>query len=71
MGIDDRQPSRRTRNPSRASSRVAPTPAWVFTTLRVLAVAVAIYIAWYVAGHWDRWAGASALRNDRRRFHLR
>ncbi len=36
-----------------------PTPAWVFTTLRVLAVAVAIFIVWYVAGHWDRWAGTA------------
>lgn len=35
------------------------TPAWVFTTLRVLAVAIAIFIAWYVAGHWDRWTGAA------------
>ncbi|MFT3733267.1 MAG: HlyD family secretion protein [Hyphomicrobium sp.] len=34
-------------------------PAWFFTTLRVLAVALAIYIAWYVAGHWDRWTGAA------------
>jgi membrane fusion protein (multidrug efflux system) len=34
-------------------------PAWVFTTLRVLAVAIAIYVAWYVAGHWDRWTGAA------------
>jgi membrane fusion protein (multidrug efflux system) len=35
------------------------TPAWAFTTLRVLAVAIAIYVAWYVAGHWDRWTGAA------------
>jgi membrane fusion protein, multidrug efflux system len=37
-------------------------PAWVATSLRVLAVAVAIYIAWYVAGHWDRWTGAARFQ---------
>lgn len=40
-------------------SRYSSTPAWVFTTLRVLAVALAIFLAWYVAGHWDRWTGAA------------
>lgn len=34
-------------------------PAWFFTTLRVLAVAFAIFLAWYIAGHWDRWTGAA------------
>ena len=34
-------------------------PAWFYTTLRVLAVAFAIFLAWYVAGHWDRWTGAA------------
>ena len=43
---------------SPASPRSA-YPAWVFTTLRVLAVAFAIFLAWYVAGHWNRWTGAA------------
>ncbi len=34
-------------------------PAWFYTTLRVLAVAFAIFLAWYIAGHWDRWTGAA------------
>lgn len=45
--------------PDSASTPRRTTPAWIFTTLRVLAVAIAIYIAWYVAGHWDRWTGAA------------
>jgi membrane fusion protein, multidrug efflux system len=43
---------------SPASPRSA-YPAWVLTTLRVLAVAFAIFLAWYVAGHWNRWTGAA------------
>jgi membrane fusion protein, multidrug efflux system len=43
---------------SPASPRTA-YPAWVFTTLRVLAVAFVIFLAWYVAGHWNRWTGAA------------
>jgi membrane fusion protein, multidrug efflux system len=34
-------------------------PAWFYTVLRVLAVAFAIFLAWYIAGHWDRWTGAA------------
>ena len=34
-------------------------PAWIATTLRVAAVAIAIFLVWYVAGHWDRWTGAA------------
>jgi membrane fusion protein (multidrug efflux system) len=45
--------------PDGAPSSPRSTPAWVFTSLRVLAVALAIYIAWFVAGHWDRWTGAA------------
>lgn len=48
-----------TQQPDPATTPRRATPAWVFTTLRVLAVAIAIYIAWYVAGHWDRWTGAA------------
>lgn len=45
--------------PDSASTPRRATPAWIFTTLRVLAVAIAIFIAWYVSGHWDRWTGSA------------
>ncbi|MFA5955212.1 HlyD family secretion protein [Hyphomicrobium sp.] len=45
--------------PAPTSATRRPTPAWVFTTLRVLAVALAVYLVWYIAGHWDRWTGAA------------
>lgn len=48
------------------TSEPAPTPpqrrripAWLATTLRVIAVVFAIWLAWFVAGHWDRWTGAA------------
>src|SRR5580698_6593828 len=34
-------------------------PAWLFPTLRVLLVVLAGFLAWYVAGHWNRWTGAA------------
>jgi membrane fusion protein, multidrug efflux system len=34
-------------------------PAWGLPTLRVLAVAGIGFLAWYVAGHWNRWTGAA------------
>jgi membrane fusion protein, multidrug efflux system len=33
--------------------------AWVFPLLRVVLVIAAGFLAWYVAGHWDRWVGAA------------
>jgi membrane fusion protein (multidrug efflux system) len=32
---------------------------WAFPLLRVLLVAGAAFLAWYVAGHWNRWTGAA------------
>jgi membrane fusion protein (multidrug efflux system) len=32
---------------------------WVFPAMRVLAVIAAGFLAWYVAGHWNRWTGAA------------
>jgi membrane fusion protein (multidrug efflux system) len=32
-------------------------PAWIFPLLRVIFVVAAGYLAWYVAGHWNRWVG--------------
>ena len=41
-----------------------PAPArnrigWLFPALRVLLVIAAGFLAWYVAGHWNRWTGAA------------
>ncbi len=32
--------------------------AWVAALLRVVGVIGAGFIAWYVAGHWNRWTGS-------------
>ncbi|HEY0183520.1 MAG TPA: biotin/lipoyl-binding protein, partial [Rhodopila sp.] len=32
---------------------------WLFPALRVLLVIVAGVLAWFVAGHWNRWTGAA------------
>jgi membrane fusion protein (multidrug efflux system) len=42
-----------------ASESRETVPAWVFTLLRVLLVAAAVFLAWYVAGHWNRWTGTA------------
>jgi membrane fusion protein, multidrug efflux system len=34
-------------------------PAWIFPLLRVIFVVAAGYLAWYVAGHWNRWTGTA------------
>ncbi len=46
-------------SPETAASTRAPRFGWVFPTLRVLVVVAAGFLAWYVAGHWDRWTGAA------------
>src|ERR1700683_841478 len=33
--------------------------AWVFPLLRVVFVVAVGFLAWYVAGHWNRWTGAA------------
>jgi membrane fusion protein (multidrug efflux system) len=48
------------------AARTAPAPpaplrtriGWLFPALRVLLVIAAGFLAWYVAGHWNRWTGA-------------
>ncbi|ACK50760.1 secretion protein HlyD family protein [Methylocella silvestris BL2] len=54
--------------PPGGASAAAPIPAgderrgrWSFLPplLRLIAVAAIGYLAWYVAGHWDRWTGAA------------
>ncbi|MBS0559438.1 MAG: HlyD family secretion protein [Proteobacteria bacterium] len=37
----------------------APRGGWVLPLLRVAVVAVAAFIVWYVAGHWNRWTGTA------------
>ncbi len=34
-------------------------PAWGPPALRVVVVAGIAFLAWYVAGHWNRWTGAA------------
>jgi membrane fusion protein (multidrug efflux system) len=39
-----------------------PTPAdrgWVFPVLRIMLVVLAGFLAWYIAGNWNRWTGAA------------
>jgi len=45
---------------------LAPPPArfgWVFPMVRVLLVVGAGFLAWYVAGSWNRWTGAVRYEN--------
>jgi membrane fusion protein, multidrug efflux system len=34
-------------------------PGWIFPLLRIIFVVAAGYLAWYVAGHWNRWTGTA------------
>jgi membrane fusion protein (multidrug efflux system) len=39
-----------------------PPPAdrgWVFPVLRIMLVVLAGFLAWYIAGNWNRWTGAA------------
>lgn len=53
--------------PPGSPTTAAPAPAapkvsmgdWLFPTLRVLLVVLSGFLAWYVAGHWNRWTGAA------------
>ncbi len=49
---------------AQTSAAQAPPPrsalrGWLFPLLRVALVAAVGYLAWYVAGHWNRWTGAA------------
>jgi membrane fusion protein (multidrug efflux system) len=44
--------------PAVAAERRSTIPAWLFPLLRVTLVIAVGVIAWYVAGHWNRWTGA-------------
>ncbi len=42
-------------------SRAEPRrwPPWIFPLLRIIFVVAAGFLAWYVAGHWNRWVGTA------------
>jgi membrane fusion protein (multidrug efflux system) len=43
------------------SANTAPDPGrgWIYPLLRVILVVAIGFLAWYVAGHWNRWTGAA------------
>jgi membrane fusion protein (multidrug efflux system) len=47
--------------PATAPPDAPPKPRyiWLFPLLRVALVIAAGFVAWYVAGHWNRWTGAA------------
>ncbi len=56
--------------PDRPAAPLPPAPSppaasppersgWLFPLLRVLFVVAAGFLAWFVAGHWNRWTGAA------------
>jgi membrane fusion protein, multidrug efflux system len=55
---------------SRKDAVAAPEPPksrrglrWLYAALRVVILAAAAWLVWYVAGHWDRWTGAARLES--------
>ena len=44
--------------PASTSTR-PPGQGWVFPLLRVVLVVAIGFLAWYIAGHWNRWTGAA------------
>jgi membrane fusion protein (multidrug efflux system) len=47
--------------PSDSPTSPGRWPGWVFPLARVAFVVAAGFLAWYVAGHWNRWTGAARL----------
>lgn len=47
-----REPPPDTRGPTRLGG-------WIWPFVRVTLVAGSAFVAWYIAGHWDRWAGTA------------
>ncbi|MDR3532791.1 MAG: HlyD family secretion protein [Rhodopila sp.] len=48
--------------PAPSASPRADHPArfgWLFPLLRIMGVIAAGFLAWYVAGHWNRWTGSA------------
>lgn len=51
-GCGPREPPPDTRGPARLGG-------WIWPFVRVTLVAGSAFVAWYIAGHWDRWAGTA------------
>ncbi len=45
--------------PPASTDALSPARSWVYPLLRVVFVAAAGFLVWYVAGHWNRWTGAA------------
>jgi membrane fusion protein (multidrug efflux system) len=39
------------------------TRRWLFPLLRIVFLAVAAWLVWYTAGHWDRWTGVARFES--------
>jgi membrane fusion protein, multidrug efflux system len=44
--------------PAAPAKRHVAVPGWLFPLLRVTSVIAVGVVAWYVAGHWNRWTGS-------------
>jgi len=56
--MPDTQPAPPTGPPPQTTMLPPPTGrGWLLPLLRVVAVIAAAFLAWYVAGHWNRWIG--------------
>lgn len=52
------------KDPPLSEAPAAPPPRdsrarWLYPLLRVILVAAIGYLAWFIAGHWNRWTGAA------------
>jgi membrane fusion protein, multidrug efflux system len=45
--------------PPAEHTKTTQATAWALPALRVVAVAGAAFLVWYVAGHWNRWTGTA------------
>ena len=56
--MDDAAKDRQTSVAPAARPR-SPLRGWLFPLLRAALIAAVGYLAWYVAGNWNRWTGAA------------
>jgi membrane fusion protein, multidrug efflux system len=49
--------------PSEARTRFSRRSGWIFPLARIAFVVATGFLAWYVAGHWDRWTGAARYQS--------
>ena len=49
--------------PSEARSRLSRWSGWIFPLARIAFVVATGFLAWYVAGHWDRWTAAARYQS--------